>query len=74
MGDPAIPAGKIGTVSNPCVGGRVNTVAGTSAQAYCAFVLHVLDTYDAVTDPAMRRTLIHNNLSLHKAPEAYEAI
>ena len=73
-GDPAIPAGQIGSVSNPRVWGRVNTVAGTSAQAYCAFVSHVLDTYDAVADPAVRRTLIHDNLSSHKAPEVYEAI
>ncbi len=73
-GDPAIPAGRIGSVSNPRVWGRVNTVAGTSAQAYCTFVLHVLDTYDAVADPAMRRTLIHDNLSSHKAPEVYEAV
>ena len=49
-------------------------VAGTSTQAYYAFVSHVLDTYDAVADPAMCRTLIHDNLLSHKAPEGYDAI
>ena len=73
-GDPAIPAGQIGSVSNPHVWGRFNTVAGMSAQAYCAFFSHVLDTYDTVADPAMHRTLIHNNLLSHKALEVYEAI
>ena len=41
-GDPKIPDGDIGSVSNPRVWGRVNAVAGTSAKAYCTFVEHVL--------------------------------
>jgi hypothetical protein len=73
-GDPTIPDGDIGSVSNPRVWGRVNAVAGTSAEAYRTFVEHVLDTYDAINDPAQRRTLIHDNLSSHKAPEVYEAV
>ncbi len=73
-GDPTIPDGDIGSVSNPRVSGRVNAVAGTSAKAYCTFFEHVLDTYDAINDPAQRRTLIHDNLLAHKALEVYEAV
>jgi transposase len=42
--------------------------------AYCAFVEHVLNTYDAIANPALRRTLIHDNLTSHKAPEVYGAV
>jgi transposase len=42
--------------------------------AYCAFVEYVLDTYDAIANPALCRTLIHNNLTSHKAPEVYKAV
>ncbi len=73
-GDPAIPAGVIGLVSNPRVWARVTTEPGTSVMAYCAFVEHVLNTYDAIANPALHRTLIHDNLTLHKAPEVYEAV
>ena len=73
-GDLAIPAGVIGSVSNPRVWARVTTEPGTSAMAYCAFVEHVLNTYDAIANPALCRTLIHNNLTSHKAPEVYEAV
>jgi hypothetical protein len=68
-GDLAIPDGGIGLVANPRVWGRVNAVAGTSAEAYRTFIEHVLDAYDAIADPVLRRTLIHDNLSSHKAPE-----
>ena len=54
--------------------GRVNAVAGTSAEAYCTFIKHVLKMYDAINDPAQHRTLIHDKLSLHKASEVYEAV
>ena len=72
--DPTIPDGDIRSVSNPRFWGRVNAVAGTSAKAYCTFVEHVFDTYDAINNPAQRRTLIHDNLLAHKAPEVYEAV
>jgi hypothetical protein len=42
--------------------------------AYCAFVEHVLNTYGEIANPALRQTLIHNNLTLHKEPEFYEAV
>ncbi len=73
-GDPTIPDGDIGSVSNPHVWGRVNAVAGTSAKAYRTSIEHVLDTYDAINNPAQWRTLIHDNLLLHKALEVYEAV
>jgi hypothetical protein len=73
-GDPAIPNGDIGSVSNPRVWARVTEEPGTTAVAYREFVEHVLNTYDAVANPALRRTLIHDNLSAHKAPEVYEAV
>ena len=73
-GDPAIPNGHIGSVSNPRVWARVTTEAGTTAVAYRMFVEHVLNTYDAVANPALCRTLIHDNLTSHKAPEVYEAV
>jgi hypothetical protein len=72
--DPGIPTGVIGSVTNPRVWARVTTEPGTSAMAYRLFVEHVLDTYDALAIPALRRTLIHDNLSSHKAPEVYEAV
>ena len=52
----------------------MNAIAGTSAEAYHTFIEHVLKTYDAINDSAQRRTLIHYNLSLHKAPEVYKAL
>ena len=69
-----IPDRVIGSVTNPRVWARVTTEAGTSAMAYCLFVEHVLNTYDAVANPALHRTLIHDNLSSHRAPEVYEAV
>ena len=44
---------------------------GTS---YRVFVEHVLKTYDAIENPALCRTLIHSNLTSHRAPEVYEAV
>jgi hypothetical protein len=38
------------------------------------FVEHVLNTSDAIENPALRRTLIHDNLTSHHAPEVYEAV
>lgn len=73
-GDPDIPAGDIGSISNPRVWARVTTEPGTSAEAYRIFVEHVLDTYNVAKNPALRRTLIHDNLTSHRAPEVYEAI
>ena len=45
-----------------CILARVTTEPGKSTTAYCAFVEHVLNTYDAIANPALRRTLIHDNL------------
>jgi hypothetical protein len=61
-GDPQISVDVIGLVSNPHVWPHVTTEPGTSAIAYCAFVEHVLNTYNAIANPAFQRTLIHHNL------------
>ncbi len=68
-GDQDIRNGDIGSVSNPRVWARVTTKPGTSAEAYCVFVEHVLNTYDAIENPALCRTFIHDNLTSHRAPE-----
>ncbi len=73
-GDPDIPEDDIGLVINPRVWARVTMAPGTLAVAYRLFVEHVLNTYNAVENPALRRTLIHNNLNSHRAPEVYEAV
>ena len=51
-GNQTFPDVEIGSVSNPRVWGRVNAVAGTSAEAYCTFIKHVLKTYNAINGPA----------------------
>jgi hypothetical protein len=73
-GDLEIAEGDIGSVSNPRVWARVTTKPGTSAMAYCAVVEHVLNTYNAIENLALSRTLIHNNLTSHKVQEVYEAL
>ena len=73
-GDPDIADGDIGLVSNPRVWACVTTEPGTSAMAYCLFVEHVLNTYNAIENPALRRTLIHDNLTSHEVPEVYKAL
>ncbi len=73
-GNPAVPDGLIGSVSNPRLWARVTNEPGTSAEAYRIFVEHVLGTYNAIENPALRRTLIHNNFTTHRAPEVYEAV
>jgi hypothetical protein len=73
-GDSAIPAGQIGSLTRPRVCARVTTEPGMTAMAYCAFVEHVLDTYNAIANLDLCRTLIHGNLTSHKAPEVYEAV
>jgi hypothetical protein len=73
-GDPGIPDGDISSVMNLRIWARVTTEPGTTAVAYRLFVEHVLNTYNAVENPALRRTLIHDNLNSHRAPEVYEAV
>jgi hypothetical protein len=73
-GDPDIPDGYIGSVSNPRVWARVTTEPRTSAEAYRVFVEHMLNTYDTIENPALCRTFIHDNLTSHRAPEVYEAV
>ena len=72
-GDPAIAPGLPGSLTRPRVWARVSTEAGTTAVVYAAFVERVLNSCNA-TNPGVRRTIIHDNLSSHRAPEVYEAV
>ncbi len=73
-GDPAVANGLVGSLTMPRVWARISDEAGTTTEAYVYFICHVIDTYDAVVDPTLRRMIIHNNLTLHKSPEVYEAV
>ena len=72
-GDPAIAPGLPGSLTRPRVWARVSTEAGTTAVVYAAFVERVLNSCNA-TNPGVRRTIIHDNLSSHRAPEVFEAV
>ncbi len=58
----------------PRVWARILDEVGTTTEAYINFISHVMDTYDAEADPTLRRTIIHNNLTLHKSPEVYKVV
>ena len=73
-GNPAVPDGLIGLVSNPCIWAHVTNEPGTSVEVYHIFVEHVLGTYNAIGNLALRRTLIHDNLLSHRVPKVYEAM
>ncbi len=73
-GDPDILNGDIGSVSNPHVWAQVTTEPGTSAEANRIFVERVLDTYNVNENQEHHRTLIHDNLTSHRALEVYEAL
>ncbi len=73
-GDPAVANGLVGLLTMPRVWVRISDEAGTTTEAYVNFICHVMDTYDAVANPTLRRTIIHNNLTLHKLPEVYKAV
>lgn len=74
-GDPALdgqipPA--LGSTENPRIWAEVSEEAGTTAEAYTAFLVQKpLATYDAAIE---QRTIIHDNLTAHKAPMVYEAV
>ena len=73
-GNPAVPDGLIGLVSNPCIWAHVTNEPGTSVEVYHIFVEHVLGTYNAIENLAFHQTLIHDNLTLHKVPKVYQAV
>jgi hypothetical protein len=73
-GDPAVANGLVGSLAMPRVWARISDETGTTAEAYVNFICHVMDTYDAVANPTLRRTIIHDNLTLHKLPEVYKAV
>ena len=73
-GDPAIAPGLPGSLTKPRVWARISEEPGTTSAAYCSFVSRVLDTYNANSNPALHKLLIHNNLSSHKSVEVLEAV
>ncbi len=73
-GDSAVANGLVGSLTMPRVWARISDEVGTTTEAYVNFICHVMDTYDAVANPTLRQTIIHNNLSLHKLPEVYKAV
>jgi hypothetical protein len=72
--DPAVANGLVGSLTMLRVWARISDEAGMTTEAYVNFICHVMDTYDAVADPTLRQTIIHNNLTLHKSPEVYKAV
>jgi hypothetical protein len=73
-GDPAVTNGLVGLSTMPRVWVRILDEAGMTTEAYVNFISHVMDTYDAVANPTLRQTNIHNNLTLHKLPEVYKTV
>jgi len=53
-GDPAITPGLPGYLMKPRVWDRISEEPGTTSTAYCSFVSHVLDTYNADANLALR--------------------
>jgi hypothetical protein len=73
-GDSAVANGLVGSLTMPRVWVKISDEAGTTTEAYVNFICHVMDTYDAVANPPLQRMSIHNNLTLRKLPEVYEAV
>ncbi len=73
-GDPAVANGLVGLLTMPRVWARILDEVGTTTEAYVNFICHVMDTYDAVANPTLRRTIIHNSLTLNKLPEVYKVV
>jgi hypothetical protein len=73
-GDPAVANGLVGSLTMLRVLARILDEVGTTTETYVNFICHVMDTYDAVADPTLRRRIIHDNLTSHKSPEVYEAV
>jgi hypothetical protein len=73
-GDLAVANGLVGSLTMPRVWARISYEVGTTTEAYDNFICHVMNTYDAVADATLRRTIIHDNLTLNKSPEVYKAV
>jgi hypothetical protein len=69
-----VPNGQIGLLTLPQVWARILEEAGTTTEVYTDLVCHVLDTYNTVTDPTQRRTIIHDNLTSHSLAEVFKAV
>ena len=74
-GNPALDGQNppsIGSTEYPHIWAEVSEEAGTTAEAYTAFLVQKpLATYNAAIE---QKTIIHDNLTSHKSPMVYEAI
>jgi hypothetical protein len=68
-GDPAVANGLVGFLTMPRVWATISDEVGTTTEAYFNYISHVMDTCDAVADPTLWQTVVHNNLTLQKLPE-----
>jgi transposase len=74
-GDPALDGQNppaLGSTENPHIWAEVSEEAGTTAEAYTQFLVQKpLASYNAAVE---QKTIIHDNLTAHKAPMVYEAV
>ena len=74
-GDPALDGQNphaIGSTEKPRIWAEISEEAGTTTEAYTAFLLQKpLATYNAAVN---QKTIIHDNLTSHKSPMVYEAV
>lgn len=71
-GDPSLPAHVEGSKERPRIWYRVSTDSGTTIEGYRSFLEN--DVFPYFRDDEPQRTLMHDNLSSHKAPEIYDTI
>lgn len=70
--DPSRDPDEEGTVSNPRLWYKISTDAGTTTENYVTFLnKRLMDKFDPNES---QRTIMHDNLSSHKADEVVEAI
>lgn len=71
-GDPSLPDGVEGSVTNPRRYIEINQKPGTTSNDYCDFVTgKILKSFN---EGEPQRTLMHDNLSSHLDPALYDAI
>ena len=71
-GDPDIPDGRPGSLTNPRRWFRVNLVQGTTAEEFSSFVLD--DIVGSFEDNEPSRTMMWDNLNSHLDPNLYDQL
>lgn len=71
-GDPSLPPHVDGSRERPRIWYRVSNDSGTTVEAYRTFLQHEVFQYFRDDEP--ERTMMHDNLSSHKAAEIYDTI